>query len=111
MSFYATLVYDLDPETPPDARKLLRAELAGRRWQAKHRGRLTPANAMWMKRSAGPGETTDHLHRACCEELLSAVAAVASRGLPIRLRRAWVHVSGAGTFGPIPEGLGPDTGG
>jgi hypothetical protein len=103
MSFYATLVYDLAPETPPEARKLLRAELAGRRWESKHRGRLTPSNTMWMKRSAGPQETTDHLHRACCRELEEAVAAVARRNLPIRLLRAWVHVSGAGTFGPIPE--------
>lgn len=107
MSFYATLVYDVDPSASPDARKLLRAELAGRRWQSKHGGRLTPSSAMWMKRSAAPKETTDHLHRACCRELLDAIQAVRARGFPIELLRAWVHVSGAGTFGPIPEDMAP----
>ena len=40
MAFVATLTYELDPSTAPDARKLLRAELCGRRWQDRHEGRL-----------------------------------------------------------------------
>jgi len=103
MSFYASMSYDLDPETPPDARKLLRAELVGRLWRDKWEGRLTPSHTLWIKREAKRGETTDHIPRRCGEEVAEAIAAVASTGRKISLRRAWVHVSGAGTFGPIPR--------
>ena len=68
-----------------------------------------PASAVWIRRSAAKGETTDDLHAACGRELVAAVAAVAATGRSITLVRAWVHVSGAGTYGPIrldahPEG-------
>lgn len=100
--FYATLSYELHPTTPPDARKLLRAELCGRRWQDRHKAALMPSNTVWIERGAGDDETTDDVHAACVRDLREAAAAVARRGLPIRVVRAWVHVSGAGTCGLAP---------
>jgi hypothetical protein len=105
MSFIATLVYELHPGTEPDAAKLLRAELVGRRWQDRHEGARMPANALWIKRSAEPEHTTDDVHAACAEDLRKAVAAVTGMGKRIGLVRAWVQVTGAGTFGLVP--LGP----
>jgi hypothetical protein len=99
--FIATMSYELHASTDNDARKLLRAELVGRRWQDRFNGAPTPANTVWIKRPAGKDETTDHLHAACARELHDAVAAVAKRGLTIAVTRAWVHVSGAGTYGAI----------
>lgn len=104
MAFIATLAYELDPSAAPDARRLVRAELCGRRWQDRHEGRLMPAGCLWIRRTAGPGETVDDLKRACERELLEAVAAVAATGRPVALRRAWVQVSGAGTFGLLATG-------
>jgi hypothetical protein len=100
-TFFATLVYELDPSTEPEARKLLRAELVGRRWQDRVQGALMPSNAVWIKRSAAEHETTDDVHRACGEDLAKAVAAVAATGRPIAVKRAWVQVAGAGTYGLI----------
>jgi hypothetical protein len=100
--FIATMTYELHPATDADARKLLRAELVGRRWQDRYNGASMPANTVWIKRSAGKDETVDHLHAACARELHEAVAAVALRGLTIKLTRAWVHVSGSGTYGLVP---------
>jgi hypothetical protein len=100
--FIATMTYELHPSTHDDARKLLRAELVGRRWQDRFNGAPMPSNTVWMKRSAGKDETTDHLHAACARELHQAVAAVAERGLTIKVTRAWVHVSGSGSYGSIP---------
>ncbi|MCK6586395.1 MAG: hypothetical protein HUU21_07745 [Polyangiaceae bacterium] len=97
--FIATMSYELHPTTSSDARKLLRAELVGRRWNDRYDSAPLPSNTVWIKRTAGPGENTNHLHAACSSELLAAAAAVARRGLPIRVVRAWIHVSGAGTFG------------
>lgn len=99
--FVATMTYELSPSTSNDARKLLRAELVGRRWHDRYDSAPVPANMVWIKRNTGPGETTDHLHTACSRELLDAAAAVARRGLSIHVVRAWVHVSGAGTFGAV----------
>ena len=86
MAFLATLAYELHPQTEPDAAKLLRAELVGRRWQDRYEGERMPANALWMRRS---GQTTDEVHTACAEDLHKAVAAVAGMGRRIALRRAW----------------------
>lgn len=99
MAFIATLTYELDPGVSPDARKLLRAELCGRRWQDRWEGRLMPAGCLWIRRTAGPGETVDDLKLACERELMEAAAAVEATGRPTRVRRAWVQVAGAGTWG------------
>jgi len=99
MAFIATLTYELDPETTPETRRLLRAELCGRRWQDRFEGRLMPAGCLWIRRTAPPGETVDDLKRTCERELLEAAAAVASTGRAARVRRAWVQVAGAGTWG------------
>lgn len=101
MSFFATLSYELDPLTPPAARKLLRAELVGRRWNDRYEGHLMPSGSLWIKRSAGPGETVDDLTRICERELNEAIAGVRSAGLKLALVRGWVQISGAGTWGII----------
>ncbi|XXT18136.1 hypothetical protein WME94_48695 [Sorangium sp. So ce429] len=101
-SFIATMVYELHPDTPPDARKLLRAHLVGRRWQDRHEGAPMPPTAVWIRRSAEDHETTDDLHAACARDLGDAAAAVARAGRPIQVVRAWIQVSGAGTYGLAP---------
>ena len=98
-TFIATMSYELAPATAPDARKLLRAELVGRRWQDRCEGALMPANTVWIRRSAAPEHTTNDVHEACSRDLVAAVAAVAATGRAITLTRAWVQVSGAGTYG------------
>jgi hypothetical protein len=102
MAFVATLAYELHAQTDPDAAKLLRAELAGRRWQDRYEGERMPANTLWMKRSGEPHHTTDDLHAACVEDLYKSVAAVAGMGRKIVLLRAWVQVTGSGTYGVVP---------
>lgn len=104
-SFYATMSYELHPTTPPEARKLLRAELVGRKWQDRARALLMPASTVWAIRMAGADETTDDIHAACARDLRDAAAAVARTGRPIQVVRAWIHVSGAGTFGLAPAEL------
>jgi hypothetical protein len=99
--FFATLVYELDPLTPPDARKLLRAELVGRRWNERFDGHLMPAGALWIRRTAEAGETVDHLKAKCVRELYDAVQSVARTGRVIKLVRGWVQIAGAGTWGLI----------
>ena len=101
-TFIATLSYELTPATAPDARKLLRAELVGRRWQDRCEGALMPAGTVWIRRSAEPEHTTDDVHEACGRDLFAAVAAVAATGRSIALVRAFVQVSGAGTYGLVP---------
>ena len=98
VAFFATLTYELHPQTEPDAAKLLRAELVGHRWQDRFEGERMPANALWIKRTAEPGQTTDDVHAACGADLHRAVAAVAGMGKKIALVRAWVQVAGGGTF-------------
>jgi hypothetical protein len=102
MAFIATLSYELTGATDPDARKLLRAELVGRRWQDRFEGAPMPATTVWMRRVAPPEHTTDDVQAACAEDLRSAVAAVAATGRKIGLLRAFVQVSGAGTYGLVP---------
>jgi hypothetical protein len=97
----ATLVYELHPSTEPDARKLLRAELVGRRFQDRLNGQLMPAGSVWIERLGEPGDTTDDIHAACSADLHKAVAAVAATGRKIALVRAYVQVAGTGTFGIV----------
>ena len=97
--FFATMAYELGPETELDARKLLRAELVGRRWLDRQQGDLMPASSVWIRRAAADHETTDDVHRACGNDLSDAVHAVQVTGRSIRLVRAWVQVAGSGTYG------------
>ena len=101
-TFIVTMSYDLDPATPPDARKFLRAELVGRRWEDRCQGALLPSHTVWGRRGAAAHETCDDVHAACGRDLQDAVAAVAKTGRSIALVRAWIQVSGAGTYGPVP---------
>ena len=101
MSFVATVVYELDPSTSPEAQKLLRAELVGRRYNDRYEGKLLPRNTVWIQRGAAEGEFVDALMDRCAGELRSAVAAVAKMGFPIRLVRGWIHISGGGAWGTI----------
>jgi len=100
-TFFATMTYELDASTEPDARKLFRAELVGRRWQDRIEGALVPGTMVWARRAAPESETTVDVHAACGRDLDAALEAVLKTGRKIGLRRAWVHVSGAGTFGPV----------
>lgn len=114
-TFYATMSYELHPTTPPEARKLLRAELVGRKWSDRHKTLLMPSSTVWAVRSATDDETTDDVHAGCVRDLREAAAAVARTGRPIQVVRAWVQVAGAGTVGLAPaEALtlpGPGTSG
>jgi hypothetical protein len=98
-TFVATMTYELSADTSSDARKLLKAELAARRWEDRQDGQRLPAGTVWMRRGAPAGHTVDALFEDATAELRSAVAAVAGRGEPITLLRAWLHISGAGTYG------------
>jgi len=102
MPFLATLAYELHPQTEPDAARLLRAELVGRRWQERRDGQKMPANCLWMPRTGEPHHTTDDLYAACADDLYKAVAAVAGMGKKIALLRAWLQVTGSGTHGLLP---------
>ena len=107
-TFFATMTYELTPETTPTARKLFRAELVGRRWQDRSEGALLPAGAVWARRAAPESDTTSDVHAACGNDLEVAAAAVLRAGHVIGLRRAWVHVSGGGTYGLVALRSGPD---
>jgi len=101
--FIATMSYELHSSTQPDARKLLRAELVGRRWQDRCQDMPMPAGTVWIRRSAEDEHNTDDVHDACVKDLHAAVAAVAATGRPIRLVRAFIHVSGGGGFGMVKD--------
>ncbi|MBK8251932.1 MAG: hypothetical protein IPK82_04615 [Polyangiaceae bacterium] len=108
-SFFVTVSYELDPKTPSDARKLFRAELVGRGFQDRARTLLMPSNSVWGVRVATDEQTTDDLHQVCARDLRGAAAAVAQTGRHIQIVRAWIHVSGGGTFGlAAPEALAHD---
>lgn len=100
-SFVATVVYELDPLSPPDARKLLRAELAGRRYADRYEGNLLPAGTVWIRRTSDDGETVDDLLKKCRSELEDAVEAVRRSGRKIELVRAWIQIAGAGAWGLV----------
>jgi hypothetical protein len=106
--FIATMTYELSPETPSDARKLLRAELVGRRWQDRVKDQRMPRHTVWIKRSAEENQTTNDLHDKCAEELREAARAVARSGRPIRVLRAFIQVAGGGTHGLTPDGFFDD---
>jgi hypothetical protein len=99
--FIATLSYELHSQTDADAAKLLRAELVGHRWLDRFEGERMPANTLWIKRTAEAGQTTDDVHTACGNDLRRAIAAVARMGKRIALVRAWVQVTGAGSYGLV----------
>lgn len=99
--FFATLAYELDPAASPDAHKLVRAELVGRRYNDRFEGKRMPAGCVWIRRSAEPGENVDHLVQRSRNELNAAVRAVRKMGFAVRLVRGWVQVSGAGSYGLI----------
>ncbi|MFO0587807.1 MAG: hypothetical protein U0441_09720 [Polyangiaceae bacterium] len=98
-TFVVTMSYELHPATPPDARKLLRAELVGRKWSDRHKTMLMPSGTVWAQRSAEDDETTDDVHARCVSELRDAAIAVARTGRPIAVVRAWLHISGGGGMG------------
>ena len=92
MAFIATLTYELGPETAPDARKLLRAELVGRRWFDLFEGKRMPEGTLWARKTAEPGETVDTLRAASARELRAAVAPGAGELVArrrVRLRRSF----------------------
>ncbi len=114
ITFAATLSYELTPTTPPEARKLLRAELVGRKWNDRYKAALMPPSTLWIIRSVGDDDTTDEVHAACVRDLREAVAAVERRGLPIQVVRAWLHIPGGGSWSlatPEELGLAPRAGG
>jgi hypothetical protein len=103
--FYASMSYDVSPETTPEARKLLRAELVGRRWHDRVRNRLMPRMAVWIDKKAEDHQTTDDIHTLCARDLRDAARAVAATGRHIKITRAFIQVTGAGTFGLADEGF------
>jgi hypothetical protein len=56
-----------------------------------------------MNRSAADGETTSDVHDACAEDLKQAAEAVATNGQTIKVLRAWIQVSGGGSYGLAPS--------
>ncbi len=105
-TFLVTMSYELHPTTPPEARKLLRAELVGRKWNDRHKAALMPSSTVWCSRTMGDDDTTDEVHAACVKDLREAAAAVARTGRPIKVVRAWLHISGGGGMGlAAPEAL------
>lgn len=104
--FVVTMSYELHPTTPTEARKLLRAELVGRKWSDRHKTMLMPASTVWAQRTANDDETTDDVHARCVSDLREAAMAVARTGRPIQIVRAWLHISGGGGVGlATPESL------
>src|SRR4051812_16050695 len=99
--FYVTMSYELHPAIPAEARKLLRAELVGRKWQDRHKTALMPSGTVWILRPAGEEDTTDEVHAACVQELREAANAVIRTGRPIQISRVWLHVSGGGGIGLV----------
>jgi len=93
--------YELQPDVTDEARRLFRAELAGRRWLDRSEDQRLPANTVHMLRAAGEDDTADELHAACARELRAAAEAVRYAGRVLVVVRAWVHVSGGGTYGPV----------
>ncbi len=97
--FVCSMSYELARDSADEARKLLRAELVGRRWQDKVGDRPLPSGTVWIHRSAGDDDTTNQVHDACTRDLKSAAEAVRKTGLELKVLRAWIHVSGGGTYG------------
>ena len=98
-TFYCTMSYEVHASVPPESRKLLLAELVGRRWQDRLKGDRLPAGTVFMNRNATAEQTTSDLFQACLVDLRAAAEAVARMGRPMKLGRAWVQVAGAGSYG------------
>lgn len=106
-TFHVTMSYELAPATTREARQMLRAELVGRRWNDRYKTALMPASTLWILRAVGDDDTIDDVRAVCLQDLREAAKAVARRGLPIQLVRAWLHIAGGGAFGlATPEELG-----
>ncbi len=97
--FIATISYDVSPDASQQARRLLHAEMIGRRWQEECNERKMPANTLWSQRTVGAEANTRTVYRDCAEDLKKAVSAVRGTGREIAVRRVWIQVSGAGSFG------------
>ncbi len=107
--FVCTMTYQLAADAAPEAAKLLRAELCGRRWHDRVADRPLPNNTVFIQRSAAADATTHDVHDACARDLKGAAEAVARAGLKLGITRAWVHVSGGGSYGlAAGELLSPD---
>ena len=104
-TFIASMSYELAADASPTARKLLRAELVGRRWKERLRDRPMPLGCLWIERGAGDDETTDDVHRRCAVDLRDAAQAVTLAGLPLRVLRAFIQVAGGGSYGLTAEGF------
>lgn len=102
-TFFCTMIYDVSPDTPADARKLLRAELVGRRWHDRVRNRLMPRAGVWIDRKVDDKDTTDSVHTKCAQDLKDAAAAVAKTGRTCTIARVWIQVAGGGTYGLVAE--------
>ncbi|MSP25272.1 MAG: hypothetical protein EXR75_08940 [Myxococcales bacterium] len=98
-TFICSVAYELGPETTDEAARLLRAELVARGFRDRQGERPLPRNAVWMPRVATEDDTTDSLHDACTRDLRLAAAAVRAGGRTMKLLRAWIQVSGGGTYG------------
>lgn len=107
--FVVTMTYDLSPATPPDARKLLRAELVGRRWRDRHEDRLMPHNAVWIRRTHPDEHTVRDVFAASERDLADAADAVRRTGRELGVKRSWIHVSGGGLFGLANVAASPET--
>jgi hypothetical protein len=97
--FVCSMTYDLSSDTSEEARQLLRAELVARRWSDRVKERALPRSAVWALRSAEGDETTSAIHDKCTRDLRLAAMAVRAGGRAITVLRAWIHVSGGGTYG------------
>lgn len=98
-SFIATISYDVSPQASEQARKLLLAEMVGRRWLQECKGRKLPTNTLWCQRTVKAEATTRTVFHDCTEDLKKAVSAVRRSGREMAVRRVWVQVSGAGSYG------------
>lgn len=100
--FIASMTFELGPGTSEPARRLLVAELVGRRWFDRVRERRMPKNCLWTKKKIGPDQNTGHIHTACAEELEACAERVRARGHELSVRRAFIQVAGGGTYGLAP---------
>ncbi len=108
-TFIVTVAYELKGGASEESAKLLRAELVSRGFRDTQGERALPKNSVWAQRPLGEDDTTDALHDACTRDLRLAAAAVRATGRTLELTRAWIQVSGGGTYGLAAGELGsPD---
>jgi hypothetical protein len=104
-TFTASMSYELGADTSAEARKLLLAELAGRRWRDRLKERHLPSQTLVLSRSLDDDQTTNDLHDMCASDLRDAARSVQRMGRAIQVLRAFIQVSGAGTHGLAPVGF------